>query len=224
MNYRFELTSPECPDFKCEMVVGAEQTFQQFHDKIVETMKYDPSQMASFYSLDRAGNRVKEISLMDMSDDEEDDEESGEKTETLVMDVTTIREVVNASCIELDYVFDLLGNRYLRVEYVGRGESDGEEVPACLLCVGEKPKQMQFDENEKWGFERPEEKYDEGFMDEYPDGFSEKEGRGDEDDIFGDEGRGDGFDDTVEDGYGEDDGYSSGGGRFESIDDYIDKI
>ena len=35
------------------------------------------------------------------------------------MDVTTIREVVNASCIELEYVYDFFANQYLKVEYAG---------------------------------------------------------------------------------------------------------
>ena len=67
MDYRFEISLPTSSDFRCEIAVGGEQTFQQFHDKIVETLNYDSSQMASFFTLDRMGNRVKEIALMDMT-------------------------------------------------------------------------------------------------------------------------------------------------------------
>ena len=70
--------------------MGGKQTFQQFHDKIIEVLGYDGSQMASFYTLDRMGNRVKEIALMDMSTEDEE-------TDTLVMDVTEIQEIVNAN-------------------------------------------------------------------------------------------------------------------------------
>ena len=100
MNYRFELSKPNTTEFRCEIAIGAEQTFQQFHDKIVETLGFDASQMASFFTLDQYGNRVKEISLMDMSTGEE-----GEP-KTLVMENTTIRDAINAACIELDYVYD----------------------------------------------------------------------------------------------------------------------
>ena len=53
MDYRFEISLPTSSDFRCEIAVGGEQTFQQFHDKIVETLNYDSSQMASFFTLDR---------------------------------------------------------------------------------------------------------------------------------------------------------------------------
>ena len=119
MNYRFEITKPNTTDFRCEIAIGAEQTFQQFHDKIVETLGFDASQMASFFTLDRYGNRVKEISLMEMSMGDGDDEEG---TKTLVMDSTTIRDAINAACIELDYVYDFFSNKYLRVEYAGENE------------------------------------------------------------------------------------------------------
>ena len=38
MDYRFEISLPTSSDFRCEIAVGGEQTFQQFHDKIVETL------------------------------------------------------------------------------------------------------------------------------------------------------------------------------------------
>ena len=41
MDYRFEISLPTSSDFRCEIAVGGEQTFQQFHDKIVETLNYD---------------------------------------------------------------------------------------------------------------------------------------------------------------------------------------
>lgn len=94
MNYRFEISLPDSSEFRCEIAVAGEQTFQQLHDKIVEVLEYDASQMASFYTIDKMGNRVKEIALMDMSADEE--------SNTLVMDSTKIEDVVNASCIELE--------------------------------------------------------------------------------------------------------------------------
>ena len=100
MDYRFEISLPTSSDFRCEIAVGGEQTFQQFHDKIVETLNYDSSQMASFFTLDRMGNRVKEIALMDMTTEDEENE-------TLVMDNTKISDIIKPGCLELEYVYDL---------------------------------------------------------------------------------------------------------------------
>ena len=126
MNYRFEISLPDSSEFRCEIAVAGEQTFQQLHDKIVEVLEYDASQMASFYTIDKMGNRVKEIALMDMSADEE--------SNTLVMDSTKIEDVVNASCIELEYVYDFFNNKYFKVEYAG--EYVGASEADCKGCRG----------------------------------------------------------------------------------------
>ena len=142
MNYRFEISLPNSSDFRCEIAISGDQTFQQLHDKIIEVLGYDSSQMASFYTLDKMGNRVKEIALMEMSTDDEE-------ANTLVMDVTLIREIVNASCIELEYVFDFFNNRYFRVEYAGEYIADSADVlPVCLYCDGDIPEQMEIEDNE----------------------------------------------------------------------------
>lgn len=147
MDYRFEISLPNSTEFRCEIAINGDQTFQQLHDKIVETFGYDGSQMASFFTLDKMGNRVKEIALMEMSTDDDDD------NNTLVMDVTMIREVVNASCIELEYVYDFFANKYFRVEYAGEYIGDSADVlPLCVYCEGEIPPQSDFDVNEEWGW------------------------------------------------------------------------
>ena len=130
MDYRFEISLPTSSDFRCEIAVGGEQTFQQFHDKIVETLNYDSSQMASFFTLDRMGNRVKEIALMDMT---MEDEES----ETLVMDNTKISDIIKPGCLELEYVYDFFSNKYFKVEYAGEYIRDSSDVmPVCIACEG----------------------------------------------------------------------------------------
>ena len=131
MDYRFEISKPDSNDFRCEIAINGEQTFQQLHDKLVETLNFDGSQMASFFTLDKMGNRGKEIALMEMSADDEED------NNTLVMDVTTIREVVNASCIELEYVYDFFANQYLKVEYAGEYIGDSADVLPCVSIAKE---------------------------------------------------------------------------------------
>ncbi len=47
MDYRFEISKPDSNDFRCEIAINGEQTFQQFHDKIVETLGFDEIGRAS---------------------------------------------------------------------------------------------------------------------------------------------------------------------------------
>lgn len=217
MNYRFEISKPDSSDFRCEIAIDGDQTFQQFHDKIVDTLGFDASQMASFFALDKMGNRGREIALMEMSADDD-----GE-TATLVMDTTIIREVVNANCIELEYVYDFLSDSYLKVEYAGEYVGDSADVlPLCVYCEGPLPRQTTLDVPEDWEYDKEDDDYDDSFMEEFGDGSRRSHGgRGrsydDEDDYR--------FDDD-EDGY-KDDEYGDEGGfdeRYESLDDYIDKL
>ncbi len=205
MNYRFEISLPDSSEFRCEIAIAGEQTFQQLHDKIVEVLEYDASQMASFYTIDRMGNRGKEIALMDMSADEE---ESG----TLVMDSTKIEDVINSECIELEYVYDFFDNKYFRVEYAGEYVADSADIlPVCVYCDGDIPEQSSFGSGNEWDFDKSDEEYDDSFMEEFND--------------YTDEGD---FDGEGEDDYGDDeDGFGRGGrydDRYESIDDYLDKL
>ena len=203
MDYRFEISMPHGSDFRCEIAVGGEQTFQQFHDKIVETLHYDKSQMASFFTLDKMGNRVAEIVLMDMA--------TGDPEQKLmVMDSTKISDVIKPGCMELEYVYDFFNNKFFRVEFAGRYDGDGStKLPVCLYCEGEIPRQTSLDEAaDDWSLDDADEAddYDDSFMDEFDN---------------------DGYLDEEEDGYGSDydeDGYSRGGIRYERLDDYIDKI
>lgn len=215
MDYRFEISKPDSNDFRCEIAINGEQTFQQLHDKIVETLGFDGSQMASFFTLDKMGNRGKEIALMEMSADDDED------NNTLVMDVTMIREVVNASCIELEYVYDFFANQYLKVEYAGEYIGDSADVlPLCVYCDGELPRQTEYDANEDWAFDKDEDdNYDDSFMEEFEGGNRRRRSGGDDDDEdyrFGDESE------EFGDEYGDDEGgYDD---RYESLDDYIDKL
>ena len=203
MNYRFEISLPDSSGFRCEIAIAGEQTFQQLHDKIGEVLEYDASQMASFYTIDKIGNRRKEIALMDMSADESD---------TLVMDLTKIEDVVNANCIELEYVYDFFNNKYFKVEYAGEYIADSADIlPVCVYCDGDIPEQSSFGIGEEWDFEKSNEEYDDSFMEEFND-YS------DEQDIEDDGG----------DDYGDDEDGFRRGGRYddcyESIDDYLDKL
>ena len=129
--------------------------------------------------------------------------------------LTTIREVVNASCIELEYVYDFFANKYLKVEYAGEYIGDSADIlPLCVYCEGELPRQTEYDANEDWAFDKDDDEYDDSFMEEF--GGDRRRGDDDDEDYrFGDD------EDYREDDYNDEDGYDD---RYESLDDYIDKL
>ena len=88
---------------------------------------------------------------------------------------------MNASCIELEYVFDFFNNRYFRVEYAGEYIADSADVlPVCLYCDGDIPEQMEIEDNDKWAYGKSDEEYDDSFMEEFSDFTEEGENYGDE--------------------------------------------
>lgn len=163
MNYKLSITSPEDATFLCEIAINGEQTFQELHDKIIESLNYDGSQMASFFMLDNAKNRTQEISLVEMDSDDDQNEES------LVMDKTTIREIVATSCTELEYVFDFFADRYFTITIDGEYTAPIKQYPSCLKVKGTIPEQTDFNMDDEWSVEdaKEEDDFDDSFMEEF---------------------------------------------------------
>ncbi|MDR0982350.1 MAG: hypothetical protein LBM07_03795 [Culturomica sp.] len=201
MNCKFEISTPESSGFRAEVAIKGTQTFLDFNNKLMEVLGYIDAQLSSFYTLDKSGIRGKEISLMDMATGEED-------SDVVLMENTSIQDIINANCIELDYVYDFMNNKYLKIEYSGEYIADSADVlPVILSTIGEPPLVEDFKD---WGFDEDgDEDYDDSFMDEFSDFTISSE------------------DEESEDIYGEEEDYGGRGGyndRYDNIDDYIDRM
>ena len=204
MDYKFRISKPEEDDFVCEIAIRGDQTFQQFHDILTKELKFDATLMASFFPLDKTGERKREIALMEMYTGGEDYEEEY----PMVMDVVNIREIVSADSCELEYVYDIFNDNYLQIEYIGEyfGDEQIKNDPICLICAGKLPTQESFDFTENLEEDSSNHKNERGnidasFLAEFDD--------------FGN-----GFDDEFDDSYSYDEGFSG----HESLDDYLDKL
>ena len=70
--YKFRLLYDEIEGFVRDYEIGAKQTFKDFHDIILQSIKgLDPKELASFYICDRKWNKLKEITLFDMNSEVE---------------------------------------------------------------------------------------------------------------------------------------------------------
>lgn len=139
MIYKFRIGSQENEDFVREIEIDGEQTFLDLHNAIQKSTNYDNSQMASFYLIDKMGQRGKEIALFEMSSAEEE-------LDVVVMDVAMIREFSSTRHPNLEYVFDFFSDRYFNVELTGTYKSlQGAKYPFCSLSEGEAPQQIIID-------------------------------------------------------------------------------
>ncbi|MGL5683674.1 MAG: IS1096 element passenger TnpR family protein [Marinifilaceae bacterium] len=194
MNYKLSFTSADDSRFLCEIVINDQQTFLDLHNKIIEALNYDGSQMASFFMLDNAKNRTQEISLVDMITDEEQNED------TLIMNKTTIHEVVATGCTEMEYVFDFFADRFFNITIDGEYAAPLKEYPYCIKLKGEVPEQTDFNLEDDWNVAdiKEDDGFDDSFMDEFGNDEEYRSGSS----------------------YGGGDDYD----KYENLDDYIDRL
>ena len=217
MNYKFVLTLPKREDFRCEVAIDSDQTFADLSDFIACTLHFDPSNMPVFFTLDDDGNRKREISMFGFGEGAE-----GDDSAPLVMAETRIRDVINPSCMEFIYVYDVPTDEYIKIEYDGGYFADDDEViPKCLLLTGRIPVIKSL--VKAFIHKRTDDNLDNLF----PPEPHVDNSRGDDDDIFADmesDIYGDEFDEGYDDEFG--DYGSSGGSRttFESLDNYLDTM
>lgn len=138
--YTFRVVVEDVDDFYADIEVAANQNFEDFHNALVELADLKGNEMASFYFCDSSWKKKKEISLIDLSDQEEDEEVEG-KLQTAIM-----KESVLAKCIDdphqrIMYVYDFLRMITFYIELKKISESQkGVTYPRVIAKYGELPK------------------------------------------------------------------------------------
>lgn len=116
MRYIFQLNSEENKEFVLLLQIDSEDTFYTLHQLIAKTCSYEEGQMASFFTVNAKGQRVQEISLTELSSE-------NEELNVAVMDVSVLREFLDDKIETIEYVFDFFGDRYftLKLEEIQEG-------------------------------------------------------------------------------------------------------
>ncbi len=162
--YKFRLLYDEIEGFVRDYEIGAKQTFKDFHDIILQSIKgLDPKELASFYICDRKWNKLKEITLYDMDSEvegfqnetaETDGEEQDQYlvTEKTVMSDAIISQYINDPHQRIIYEQDFLHLHTFYIELIRsmQGKED-RSYPVCTHSSGEFPKpinlkDMEFDD------------------------------------------------------------------------------
>lgn len=137
MQYRIQVSSEEAKDFELLLQIEATATFLQLHNLIIESCKYDVGQMASFFTVNEKGQRLQEISLVELSS-------SGVELDVAVMDVATLKEFIGKSIKRIEYQYDFFGDRYfsLAIDIVQEG---AQKEPFILQKKGVPPSQIALE-------------------------------------------------------------------------------
>jgi len=162
------LLSNDAEDFVLEAAVDDTATFMELHLFIQKSLNYDTSGMASFVITDNEWNRLKEISLIKMNDDDED---------VLLMEETTLVQFLKEQKQRLLYVFDFFSERAFFIEVFDKKEGV-VNVPQLLKLKGDIPVQFAIDDNLPEDTFDSEDEFSEGFEDiddfdpdSFPDGY-----------------------------------------------------
>lgn len=136
--YKFKLTFEEYEDIHRMIEIKSSQTFLEFHKAILESIGFDQSQMASFYMSNDTWKKEQEITLEDMSDDNDDN-----SIPIPTMKDSRLSMFVNDPHQKIVYVYDFLEMWTMHLELTGieMKEKSGVKYPVCTKSVGLAPKQ-----------------------------------------------------------------------------------
>ena len=141
--YKFRLLFDDVEDFVRDYEILAEQTFKDFHEIILQSITgLDMQELASFYICDRRWEKTKEITLIDMDEDESDNSDNSEAyLPKHVMSEAILSDFIDDPHQRLIYEYDFLNIKIFYIELLKAVESDPQKVyPRCTFSSGELPK------------------------------------------------------------------------------------
>ena len=146
--YKFRLLFDDIDDFVRDYEILAKQSFKDFHNCIIDSIKgLSPDELASFHICDRKWNKRREITLVDMStendvpNDEEILEEGEIKKEpTIIMENAILSDYMDDPHQRIIYEHDFLHIKTFYLELLKSYKAASEkQYPICTLSSGEMP-------------------------------------------------------------------------------------
>lgn len=185
LKFRVLLDSEQKEEVFRDIAIRDTENFENFYKAIIKAFGFKGDQMASFYVSNDDWDKGHEISLMDMSYDDD----SIDATPAVMKDAV-IKDFITEPDQKFILVYDFMRMWIFLAELIGY-EKEGPETPAVILSMGMAPPEdakaemasgmmdPDFDENLEEDFS--EEDDDEYGFNDYDDGYSD-------DDISGHDG------------------------------------
>ena len=138
MIYHFVVLSDEVDNFRREIDIDAEATFQELNDLLLKTCAYKKDLMTSFFVCDEFWEKKKEITAVDMHDDPEK-EPAPLMEHTHLSDIISEKDAKNK--LNLLFEFDIMCERYLYMQLKEVRDHEHLLPPVITLEKGKAPKQ-----------------------------------------------------------------------------------
>lgn len=138
MVFHFAILSDEVDDFRREIDIDAESTFQELNDLIIKTCGWKKDMMASFFVCDDDWQPRQEITAMDMNEDPT-------KPGAPLMDRTYLSDIITPDMAKdktkMVFEFDIMCERYLFMQLKEVEDHRHLMKPVVTLEKGKAPKQ-----------------------------------------------------------------------------------
>lgn len=125
--FRFRLSVDNKDDFLRDIEIRSNQTFYDLHTIIVKNLGLDGNELASFHIANDDWEKIQEITLIDMSGEEDKNVKAGDEVRTIfLMNQTPLDKFMDKVEQKLVYEYDFLQMRTFFLELLEIGKKDKE--------------------------------------------------------------------------------------------------
>jgi len=138
MVYKFTILSDEVDNFIRVINIDSEGKFIDLHNAILDSVGYEKNLMTSFFICSDNWEKGQEVTLVEM--------DSSSEYDNLVMEDTTLEELLVDENQKMLYVFDMISDRVFFIELTEIIPRKNLEKPVCITSEGVAPVQVIIDE------------------------------------------------------------------------------
>jgi len=138
MVYKFTMLSDEVDDFVRVIEIDAEAKFIDLHNAILDSVNYEKNQMTTFFICSDNWEKGQEVTLVEM--------ESSSEYDNLVMDETSLEELLVDENQKLLYVFDMMSDRVFFLELTDIIPRRDIDKAVCVSAEGDAPIQIMAED------------------------------------------------------------------------------
>jgi len=139
MVYKFTMLSDEVDDFVRVIEIDSEAKFIDLHNAILDSVNYEKNQMTTFFICSDNWEKGQEVTLVEM--------ESSSEYDNLVMDETTLEELLVDENQKLLYVFDMMSDRIFFLELTEIIPRKDLSDAICVTSDGDAPVQIMAEDS-----------------------------------------------------------------------------
>ena len=138
MIYKFTILNDEVDNFVRVINIDSEAKFIDLHNAILDSVGYEKNLMTTFFICSENWEKGQEVTLVEL--------ESSSEYDNLVMEDTSLEELLVDENQKLLYVFDMISERVFFIELTEIIPRKNLDKPVCISSEGDAPVQILAEE------------------------------------------------------------------------------